>query len=311
MERPIEARLLLYVIVVAEEGSITRAAKTKLFIAPGSLARGIRNLEKAIGYPLFVRKWGGVSLTPAGEVFVKEARSSLDHSRRAADRGAAASRGESGVLNVGFTPFLDTERLVEVRRRLAAVMPEIVLDFRSVYCSAQIDLILREVLDAGLIILPPDSDEVLKECVWRTRLVVAVPANSPLGSSQPIKLRELSGVASVWLAREVNAALYDRIRDTCHQSGCLPNIVRETLTYDEMLDAISSGVGPGFVKESTAGRLKMKGVIFRRLKDTPVTVEFGVVHRPEKSSGALRALLQVLAELSDCDEGLPPEVGAP
>jgi DNA-binding transcriptional LysR family regulator len=98
MERPIDSRLLLYVITVAEESSITRAARTKLFIAPGSLARDIRSLEKRIGYRLFVRKWGGVELTPAGQIFAEEARLSLDHSQRAADRGAAASRGETGVV---------------------------------------------------------------------------------------------------------------------------------------------------------------------------------------------------------------------
>jgi LysR family hca operon transcriptional activator len=71
----------LYVIGVSEEESITSAAKTKLFIAPGSLPRDIRNLEKHLGYTLFVRKWGGVALTPAGKVFVEEARKSLDHSQ--------------------------------------------------------------------------------------------------------------------------------------------------------------------------------------------------------------------------------------
>lgn len=310
MERPIEARLLLYVIVVAEEGSITRAAKTKLFIAPGSLARDIRNLEKRIGYSLFVRKWGGVSLTPAGEVFVQEARTSLDHSRRAADRGAAASRGETGVLNVGFTPFLDTERLVGIRKRFAVVMPEVVLDFRSAYCSAQTGLVLREVLDAGLIILPPETNEVEARCVWKTRLVAAIPEASTLAVSGPLSLRELSGEPAVWFASEVNTALHDGLLNTCHKAGCVPNIVSYALTYDQMLDAISSGVGIGFVKESTARRMRVEGVVFRELQDTGLTIEIGVIYRPDKSSRALQALLQVLAELSDCNERLPPEVGA-
>jgi DNA-binding transcriptional LysR family regulator len=300
MERPIEARLLLYVIIVAEEGSITRAAKTKLFIAPGSLARDIRNLEKRIGYPLFVRKWGGVALTAAGEVFVAEARQSLDHSRRAADRGAATGRGEIGTLNIGFTPFLETARLLEIRRRFAHAMPAVLLDFQSAYCPQQVDLVLREKLDAGLIVFPPQSDEVAARCVWRTSLVVAAPGLSDLAGAGPLSMSELSGHAAVWLARDVNAALYDRLLDTCRRGGWQPNIVHEALTYDEMLDAISSGLGVGFVKETTARRMQVEGVVFRELKDTRVTVEFGVIHRPDKSSRALDALLDVLAGLSDC-----------
>jgi DNA-binding transcriptional LysR family regulator len=308
MERPIDARLLLYVITVAEQGSITGAAKEKLFIAPGSLARDIRNLEIRIGYRLFDRRWGGVALTPGGRVFVEEARKSLEHSKRAADRGAAASRGETGVLNVGFTPFLDTARLVEVRKRLAEMMPEVALDFRSAYCSVQVGLVLREILDAGLIVLPPQSTEVLAKCVWRTRLVVAVPEKSPLAAPEPLALRELSGEAAVWLARDVNPALYDRLLDICHKSGCLPNIAHEALTYDEMLDAISSGLGAGFVKESTARRLQVRGIVFRELKDAHLSLEIGVVRRPEKSSRALEGLLHVFEELADCDKESPPKV---
>ena len=310
MERPIDSRLLMYVVTVAEEGNITRAAKTKLFIAPGSLARDIRNLEKRIGYSLFVRKWGGVALTPAGEIFVGEARRSLDYSQRAADRGAAASRGETGVLNVGFTPFLDTRRLVEIRERFAEAMPEITLNFQSAYCAAQVGLTLREVLDAGLIILPPDSAELAAQCVWRTDLVVAVPAGSSLASSEPVALPELSGVAAVWLAREVNPALYDRLLGACQKGGCVPNIVRAALTYDEMLDAISSRVGIGFVKESTAHRMQMEGVVFRELKNARLSAEVGVIYRQDKSTRALQALLRVLVDLSDCDDESPPQLGS-
>lgn len=308
MERPIDSRLLLYVITVAEEGNITRAAKTKLFIAPGSLARDIRNLEKRIGYSLFERRWAGVVLTAGGEVFVEEARKSLDHSKRAADRGAAASRGESGLLKIGFTPFLDTARLVEIRQRFAAALPQVTLDFRSTYCSAQVALVLREVLDAGLVILPPASDELSAQCVWRSDLVVAVPGKSPLAKQGPLSLRELSGQAAVWLAREVNPALYDRILDTCYKAGCVPNIVRQALTYDEMLDAISAGSGLGFVKESTARRMHVEGVVFRGLQNVRMRVEIGIVYRPEKSSLALQALRNVLKELSDCDENSPSTI---
>jgi DNA-binding transcriptional LysR family regulator len=310
MERPIDTRLLLYAITVAEEGNITRAAKTKLFVAPGSLARDIRNLEKRIGYSLFERRWSGVSLTRAGEVFVQEARKSLDHSRRAADRGASASRGEIGVLDIGLTPFLDAVRLVDLREKFAQVMPNVVLNFRSVYCGVQIGLVLREVLDAGLVILPPESDEVWAQCVWRSELVVAAPRASPLAAPGPISLSELSGQAAVWLAREVYPSLYNRLRDSCLKGGCVQSVVREVLTYDEMLDAISSGVGFGFVKKAIARRVQMEGVVFRELKDVQMSVEVGVIHRPDKSSRALRVLLQVLADLSDCDDKLSPKLGS-
>jgi DNA-binding transcriptional LysR family regulator len=308
MERPIEARLLLYVIVVAEEGSITRAAKKKLFIVPGSLARDIRNLEKRIGYPLFVRHWGGVALTPGGMAFVEEARKSLEHSQRAADRGAAASRGETGVLNIGFTPFLDTARLIEIRERFAKAMPEMAINFRGAYCSVQVELVLREILDAGLVIVPTHTDELSARWVGRTQLVVAVPERSRLAALGSLSIRELCGEAAVWLARDVNPALYDRLLDICHKGGCVPNVVRSALTYHEMLDAISNGLGVGFVRKSTAERMQVQGVVFRELEDAQLSVDVGIVYRTDKVSRGLQALLGVLADLSGSDEESPPQV---
>jgi hypothetical protein len=67
------------VVTVAEEGNISRAVRKRLFIAPGSLARDIRNLEKRKGYPVIVRRRDGVAMTPGGTVFVEEARKSLSH----------------------------------------------------------------------------------------------------------------------------------------------------------------------------------------------------------------------------------------
>jgi hypothetical protein len=114
-----------------------------------------------------------------------------------------------------------------------------------------------------------------------------------------VSLRELSGEAAVWLAREVNTVLYERLLDACLTGGYVPNIVREALTYDEMLDAISSGLGAGFVKESTTRRMLQPGVVFRELEAAQLTIEIGVVYRPHKSSRRREALLRVLEDLSD------------
>jgi hypothetical protein len=84
MERPIDARLLLYVITVAEEGSITRAAKTKLFVAAGSLA----------------------VILKANRLSRASAR--LAHTRSCSDCERAPRLGGDTLLQVGFTLRPDT-----------------------------------------------------------------------------------------------------------------------------------------------------------------------------------------------------------
>lgn len=50
-----ELRVLRYFITIAEEGSISKAAE-KLMITQPTLSRQLKDLEKELGEPLFIRE---------------------------------------------------------------------------------------------------------------------------------------------------------------------------------------------------------------------------------------------------------------
>lgn len=64
---------LRYFLQVAQSGSI-RIAAEKLNVAPSAISRHIQNLELELGLPLFERGARGVSLTEAGDLYVRHAR---------------------------------------------------------------------------------------------------------------------------------------------------------------------------------------------------------------------------------------------
>ena len=59
---------LEYFVLIAEKGSITRAA-SQLFVAQPALSQCIQKLEKETGSELFVRNNTGVILTSEGQCF--------------------------------------------------------------------------------------------------------------------------------------------------------------------------------------------------------------------------------------------------
>lgn len=64
--------LIRYFIEVARSGSI-REASERLNVAPSALSRQIQNLEYELGMPLFERRPRGMTLTAAGEIYVRYA----------------------------------------------------------------------------------------------------------------------------------------------------------------------------------------------------------------------------------------------
>ena len=76
---------LEYLIVVAETGSITEAAR-KLYIAQPSLTAAIHELEKEYDIPIFTRSRKGMELTPEGDEFLGYARQILEQASLVEER---------------------------------------------------------------------------------------------------------------------------------------------------------------------------------------------------------------------------------
>ena len=68
---------LKYVIALSKEKSISEAAK-KLFISQPSLTASLKGLEEEVGFDIFLRTKGGISLTVKGEEFLGYAKSVMD-----------------------------------------------------------------------------------------------------------------------------------------------------------------------------------------------------------------------------------------
>jgi DNA-binding transcriptional LysR family regulator len=80
-----------YFVAVAEHGHVGRAAE-RLRIAQPAVSRQIRRLEDELGADLFVRTPRGMTLSRAGERFLRRARVIMQNVRDAATEIRDASR---------------------------------------------------------------------------------------------------------------------------------------------------------------------------------------------------------------------------
>lgn len=92
-------RQVEYLLTVLEEQSFTRASE-RLNITQSGLSQQIQSLERAVGASLLERLPRGVRLTPAGDAYVRHARSALLADRRARRAVSDVVNGHTGRLEI-------------------------------------------------------------------------------------------------------------------------------------------------------------------------------------------------------------------
>lgn len=159
-------------VAVAEELHFGRAA-ARLHLTQPPLSRQIRLLEQEVGVTLLDRTSRTVKVTPAGRVFLAEARRIL----RLAEESSLAVRriptGSGGTLAVGFTAISVHGYVQSFLRRIAEELPHLDLVLREMVTSGQVEAIAAGDIDLGFV-RPPvtrqawrHASSMLSGCSWR------------------------------------------------------------------------------------------------------------------------------------------------
>lgn len=135
---------LEYFLVLAEEGSVTRAAE-RLHMSQQALSGLLARLEKEVGSALFSRH-AGLELTYAGKCFQRSAIQILDIQRQTAAAIEDANENRRGALRIGVS-----------HTRGQSILPLLLPEFNRMYPLVELSILegstlaLEEDLDKGLI----------------------------------------------------------------------------------------------------------------------------------------------------------------
>ena len=263
---PIELRRLRYLVAVADEGHITRAAE-RLGIAQPPLTRQIRQLEDELGVRLFERLPRGVKPTEAGRVLVEEARDVLARAERLPETARRAARGEQGRLASGYTssaafhPFV-TQQI----RAFREARPGVLLALAEDGTPELVEGLRGERLDAAFVrSTSTDVAGLSLEPILEERMVLAVPAGHALAGSAKASLADLAEETFVFYRRPSGPGLYDAIMAACLGAGFSPVVGQEAPRMTSTLSLVASGLGVTLVPASMQ-RMNVEGVAFVRLK---------------------------------------------
>ncbi|WP_030440777.1 LysR family transcriptional regulator [Actinoplanes subtropicus] len=187
----LEVRQLRYFVAVAEELHFGRAAE-RLAMAQPPLSRAIRDLERQLGVRLFERTTRQVSLTPAGEVLLRDARTALDAISAAGRRAQQAGRVTPALrlaLKADYDAGLLPEILSAYQSEAAALPVEVRLGGRG----EQIPPLHDGRADIAMLPLPFETQGLDVETMLTEPRVVALAANDPLAAYTSLRLADLRG----------------------------------------------------------------------------------------------------------------------
>ena len=291
----LELRQLRYFVTVAEELHFGRAAE-RLHMTQPPLSQTIAALEETLGAPLFLRTRRQVALTPAGAALLPEARRLLDGASSLPELVRRAAAGESGRLALSFVTPADYSVLPGLLRDYSAAYPKVQLILQEATTDLQVDDLLHERIDAGLLI-PPLSEKAQVQLdymkVLEEPLVLCLPAGVLPAGDEPVDLKTLRELPLIIFPRKSAPALHDAILSCFHEAGLSPEIGQEAIQMQTIVSLVSAGMGLALVPQSVSNLMR-PGVEYRALASPTPLVELGLAWRRDNLSPVLRGFLELL-----------------
>jgi len=287
----VELRHLRYFVAVAEERSFSRAA-IRLDIAQPPLSQQIRRLERDLGFALFARTSKGVSLTRSGETLFKHARIVLEAAAVAIEATSAAERGEAGRLTVAFINSAAYAALPRLLKAYRQVQPDVEIEVREMRIVDQLDALVDERIDVG-ILRPPISDACLDSlCLIREPFVVAVPNDHELAKRTRLALTDIDGQPIVTYPHGHRAGFRERFDSAILAAGITPRTVHEATQVHAICGLVAGGAGLAVVPAS-ARVLRIAGLRFIPLREKSLIAETWLAWRKESGTAQLRSFVAI------------------
>ncbi|WP_037682233.1 LysR family transcriptional regulator [Streptomyces griseus] len=273
-----ESRPLRYFVAVAEELNFARAAE-RLGISPPPLSRAIRQLESELGAVLFERTTHSVTLTPAGEVLLPEARFALEAMEAAGRRARrAADDGPKLVLTVKADG--DGGLLEPMLARYAADPAAVPVSVRLCSWREQSLLLRRGEADVALVYEPYERTGLDVENLAAEPRVAALAVSHPLAARAGLSLADL-GLRPDEVHRYIGG-LRARGQDLA-----------------QLLTLVGLGEVFALLPASVADRYPRPGVVYRPVRDAPpavLAVAWPQQSRSRATASLVRAAMAVAAE---------------
>lgn len=284
-----ELRQLKYFQVVCRLNNITKAA-AELHISQPSLTVAIQTLEEQLGVTLFERQHRHISLTPAGQVFLRHANDILLRLDNSVSEMRDYAVKQAGCINIGIPPMSGVFLFPHIFGNFNRLYPDFELRIAELGTVSILRLLEQGKLDIGFVVLGDKVAGIETMPVVNCEIKVCLAPAHPLGRLARVPMEALSSQKFILLKEDT----YNRriVLEECRKYGYEPDIVFSTRQIQTIINLVEQGVGISFLLDVVAN--KQNAIISRPLASS-LLIQTGLAWREERYlSKALGVFIQFI-----------------
>lgn len=228
-------------VACAQTGSLTIAARDSN-LALAAASRRIRELENALGTPLFKRHARGLLPTGAGTVFLKHGLTLLQTMERLCAELGDLQQGISRHISLYASSAAITEFLPPLFAKFSQMYPQIRLDIEEVVSEAGVSALREGRTNIAVFVEGPDTAGLVTQMFRRDELVLVTPSDHWLAvSKEPVEFTDT--LDEEWISLTNGAAMLQKQQQAALRVNRPLKLRMQMRSFDAVCHMVAAGLG--------------------------------------------------------------------
>ena len=236
-------------VACVQGGSLTAAAR-EAHLALAAASRRIRELEDALGEPLFERHARGLAPTAAGRVFVKHGLALLQTLELLGGELADMRQGIARHVRLSASTAAINQFLPPLLARYAKLQPHLRVDLEEQVSDAVVTSLRERRADLGVFVEGPDSSGLRTQLFRTDELVLVLPAKHRLAGKAPIAFAD--ALDEDWISLNTGAAMLQKQQQAALAANKPFRLRMQVRSFDAVCHLVASGLGLAILPKAAA-----------------------------------------------------------
>jgi|TARA_B100000315_G_scaffold246746_1_gene274456 LysR family hydrogen peroxide-inducible transcriptional activator len=263
----VNLRDLRYLVAVAEHRHFGRAARA-CFVSQPTLSTQLKKLEETLGVVLIERTNRQVMLTAVGERIVAQAERVLLEVSQLAHIADEYRDPFGGEFRLGIIPTVAPYLLPKILSPVGRALPHLNIQLNEGQTASIVRSLKAGELDAVILALPSDEENVVERHLYREAFLMAVPKGHPCARRKSVAESDLENETVLLL--EDGHCLRDQALAVCSSHNALENTSFRATSLETLRQMVAAEAGITLMPElAVSGRSASVRYIPFRGKNPP------------------------------------------